>query len=231
MTTANSNKRASLLDGLRTGGVRSSSLNVPHTAAPTGTFNVPRFPPINSQSGFAEEEEDQFVDIPHHNNNNNGYTRNIPMTAAVDGPNNRFSQQQAMRGMNPNSIPFSPGFAPNNQQVQLQMLQLEMMRMQVSIIIDSLLFIFLSFRVFSTLYPIITGSSGPAISDGTRCSGSHAATASTTATTPSCSSSSSSPRKANQQQLRSTSYCRPHSQYLRFEGSHSQRSNASCKPG
>ncbi|KAF9057387.1 hypothetical protein BJ165DRAFT_28393 [Panaeolus papilionaceus] len=130
MTTANSNKRASLLDGLRTGGVRSSSLNVPHTAAPTGTFNVPRFPPINSQSGFAEEEEDQFVDIPHHNNNNNGYTRNIPMTAAVDGPNNRFSQQQAMRGMNPNSIPFSPGFAPNNQQVQLQMLQLEMMRMQ-----------------------------------------------------------------------------------------------------
>ncbi|PPQ72527.1 hypothetical protein CVT24_004833 [Panaeolus cyanescens] len=128
MTTTNSNKRASLLDGLRTGGVRSSSLNVPHTAAPTGTFNVPHFPPINSQPGYIEEEEDQFVDIPQHNNNI--YNRNIPMTSAVDGPNNRFSQHQALRGMNPNSIPFSPGFNNNNQQVQLQMLQLEVMRMQ-----------------------------------------------------------------------------------------------------
>jgi len=55
------------------------------------------------------------------------------MTAAVDGPNNRFSQQQGPRGMNPNSIPFSPGFNPNmmpQAQMQMQMLQLEMMRIQ-----------------------------------------------------------------------------------------------------
>jgi len=56
------------------------------------------------------------------------------MTAAVDGPNNRFSHQQTPRGMNPNSIPFSPGFAPNmttpQAQMQIQMLQFEMMRIQ-----------------------------------------------------------------------------------------------------
>lgn len=58
------------------------------------------------------------------------------MTAAVDGPNNRFSHHQAARGMNPNSMPFSPGFAPNmmpqqQAQMQMQMLQLEMIRIQV----------------------------------------------------------------------------------------------------
>jgi len=48
---------------------------------------------------------------------------------AVDGPINRFSQFQGNRGMNPNSLPFSPGFPPQAQ-IQMQMLQLEMMRIQ-----------------------------------------------------------------------------------------------------
>jgi len=134
MTTANSNNRASLLAGLRTGGVRSSSSTVPHTAAPTGTFNVPRFNSYQNAGIFPEEEEDdQLAEMPQQNIYNN---RNIPMTAAVDGPNNRFSQHQAARGMNPNSLPFSPGFANPNMmpqaQMQMQMLQLEMMRIQVN---------------------------------------------------------------------------------------------------
>jgi len=131
MTTANPNNRASLLAGLRTGGVRSSSLNVPHTAAPSGSFNVSRYQhqhhhPTNV---FPEEEEDQLAEIPQQS----VYNRNIPMTAAVDGPNNRFANHQATRGMNPNSMPFSPGFTPNmmaQPQMQMQMLQLEMMRIQ-----------------------------------------------------------------------------------------------------
>lgn len=62
------------------------------------------------------------------------------MTAAVDGSNSRFStHQMAPRGLNPNSVPFSPGtpFNPNmqpaqmqNQALQMQMLQLEVMRIQ-----------------------------------------------------------------------------------------------------
>jgi len=141
MTTANPNHRASLLAGLRTGGVRSSSLNVPHTAAPTGSFNVSRFPSqqYHSSNIFPEEEEeDQIAEMPQHNI----YNRNMPMTAAVDGPNNRFANHQGPRGMNPNSMPFSPGFNPNmighaQPQMQMQMLQLEMMRIQVCPVVRS----------------------------------------------------------------------------------------------
>lgn len=134
MTTANANNRASLLAGLRTGGVRSSSGPVPHTAAPAGTFNVPRFVPQHNSSVFPEEEEADQVPEIHHNVY---FNRNAPMTAAVDGPNNRFSHHQAARGMNPNSMPFSPGFAPNmlpqqqQQALHMQMIQLEVMRLQV----------------------------------------------------------------------------------------------------
>ncbi|KAF5333664.1 hypothetical protein D9611_002218 [Ephemerocybe angulata] len=138
MSTANPNNRASLLAGLRTGGVRSSSLNVPHTAAPTGQFNVPRIVSYNNPNVYYEEEEDQFNDIPvpqpMYNN------RAMPMTAAVDGSNNRFAQQQGHPHiMNPNSLPFSPGFAPNMMQqqqftpqnaMQMQMLQIEMFKIQ-----------------------------------------------------------------------------------------------------
>lgn len=62
----------------------------------------------------------------------------MPMTAAVDAPNKRFSQQQ-QRGMNPNSVPFSPGFnATHNsaqaqqQAFQMQMMQLELLKIQAA---------------------------------------------------------------------------------------------------
>lgn len=143
MTTAPApNARASLLSGLRTGGVRSTSASIPHTAAPGASFNIPRFA-SQYHNSFPEDEEDQLADMPqqnvfagHHSGN-----RIVPMTAAVDGPNNRFSQQMGQRGMNPNSVPFSPAaFNPNmmqqpsqmqNSALQMQMLQLEMMRIQV----------------------------------------------------------------------------------------------------
>lgn len=104
------NNRASLLAGLRTGGVRSASL--PHTAAPNSSSFIPTL-------AFPEEEGADNMPQRHVYNDSN-----ISVTAAVDGPNNRFaSQQAAPRGMNPLSVPFNP-------QIQLQMMQLEMMRLQ-----------------------------------------------------------------------------------------------------
>lgn len=139
MATASNNNRASLLSGLRTGGVRSASGNIPHTAAPGGSFNiVPRFASQHSnQAIFPEEqddESDQVLEIPQAHLFQN--QRIMPMTAAVDGPNNRFMQQQ--RGMNPNSVPFSPAYSQNmaapanNQQaaIQMQMMQMEILRIQ-----------------------------------------------------------------------------------------------------
>jgi hypothetical protein len=123
MTTANSNNRASLLAGLRTGGVRSSTLDTP------GSFNLRR---LSSHSSFAEEDH-QLNHTFHHNIPQD---RDVPMTAAVDGSINRFSHHQAM---NPNSIPFTPAFTPTiapQAQVQMQILQLEMMRIQVCRIIS-----------------------------------------------------------------------------------------------
>jgi hypothetical protein len=125
--------RASLLSGLRTGGVRSAS-NIPHTAAPGVTsFHIPRVPSHLQSSVFPEEDDEQgqyaqnvFV--------NHRVNKTMPMTAAVDGPNNRFMQQQ-QRDVNPNIGSFSPAFAgqPNHvqaQALQMQMMQLELLRMQ-----------------------------------------------------------------------------------------------------
>ena len=128
-TNFNPHNRASLLSGLRTGGVRSASL--PHTATPAGSFNLSSFPHTLPTIAFPDEDEvDQISEMPQRHVYNN---RNMPMTAAVDGPNNRFASQQqvAPRGMNPLCTPFNPPQAMSNHQVQLQMVQLEMMRLQV----------------------------------------------------------------------------------------------------
>ncbi|KAJ7783553.1 hypothetical protein DFH07DRAFT_788190 [Mycena maculata] len=121
--------RASLLSGLRTGGVRSSS--IPHTAAPGGTFNIPRVA-LNQSSIFPEEDTEQ-AQFAQNVFAQRGVNRAMPMTAAVDGPNNRFMQQQ--QDVNPNIGSFSPAFAaqPNHvqaQALQMQMMQLEIIRMQ-----------------------------------------------------------------------------------------------------
>nr|GAT47873.1 predicted protein [Mycena chlorophos] len=109
MNANNSNARAALLSGLRTGGVRSTA-PMPQTAAPNiASFNIPRLP-----------EDPQYATHYAHPT-----TRQMPMTAAVDGPG--FLRQQ--------STPFSPAPAfPQQAQAQqamhMQMIQLEMMRMQ-----------------------------------------------------------------------------------------------------
>ncbi|KAF9449913.1 hypothetical protein P691DRAFT_811475 [Macrolepiota fuliginosa MF-IS2] len=139
MSNAQYNHRASLLNGLRTGGVRSASANLPHTAAPGAAFNIPRYPShSHSTSAFQEEEEDQLADMPQHFFNN----RNAPMTSAVDGNHHFAHQQQTQYSANPNNLAFSPGFAHSNmmspavqnQAMSMQMLQLEMMRIQAQAI-------------------------------------------------------------------------------------------------
>ncbi|KAG1874648.1 hypothetical protein DFJ58DRAFT_721645 [Suillus subalutaceus] len=143
MATMQSNNRASLLNGLRTGGVRSTSMSGPHTAALGGSFNVPRFA-SNQHSLFVEEEDgmDEVAELFSQNMYiNNQATR--PLTAAVDGPNNRFVQQQmaAQSALNPNSLPFYPSYSqsvqpqnPSEVQLhayqQMQMMQLEIARLQ-----------------------------------------------------------------------------------------------------
>jgi hypothetical protein len=118
--------RASLLAGLRTGGVRS---NIPHTAAPGGTFNIPRVP-SHLQSSIFPEEDDQPAQFAQNVFVNHGANRTMPMTAAVDGPNNRFMQQQ--RDQNPNIGSFSPAFAAQPNHVQAQALQMQMQMMQLA---------------------------------------------------------------------------------------------------
>jgi hypothetical protein len=116
----------------------------PHTAALGGSFNVPRFA-SNQHSVFAEEEDDMDEVTELFSQNmyiNNQATR--PLTAAVDGPNNRFVQQQmtAQSALNPNSLPFYPSYSqgvqpqnPSEVQLhayqQMQMMQLEIARLQV----------------------------------------------------------------------------------------------------
>ncbi|KAG1907412.1 uncharacterized protein F5891DRAFT_370749 [Suillus fuscotomentosus] len=143
MATMQSNNRASLLNGLRTGGVRSTSMSGPHTAALGGSFNVPRFV-SNQHSVFVEEEDDmdEIAELFSQNMYINNQTAR-PLTATVDGSNNRFVQQQmaAQSALNPNSVPFYPSYSqgmqpqnPSEVQLhayqQMQMMQLEIARLQ-----------------------------------------------------------------------------------------------------
>lgn len=134
-TTQAPNPRASLLSGLRTGGVR--SISGPYTAGPSGSFSLPRVVSTTQHHpSFPEEEEDEISEMPSQNLYRNAGS-NRPMTAAVDGA--RFSQQQTK--MNANSPPFVPSFGvtvqtPSSQaqaqaMQEMQMLQMEVMRLQV----------------------------------------------------------------------------------------------------
>jgi hypothetical protein len=111
--------------------------NVPYTAAPGGSFHVPRMASQHHPS-FPEEDEDEIGDMPSQNHYNNVGASSRPMTAAVDGA--KFSQQQTR--MNANSPPFIPSFSntvqtPSSQaqaqaMQEMQILQMEVMRLQVS---------------------------------------------------------------------------------------------------
>lgn len=142
-----SSHRASLLNGLRTGGVRSVSASAPHATAPGATtFPVNHFPaqphPTNV---FPEDDDDQLPETPQHLFN----YRNLPMSAAVDG-NTHLSHQQAQYPDRTN-FPFNLGFSHpstmsppiQTQAMSMQMLQLEMMRIQVGF----LLFCHLSYLI------------------------------------------------------------------------------------
>lgn len=105
------NPRAHLLAGLRTGGVRSASGpigNVPHTASPAGTFNIPRFSSnIHGELSFAEDQ-DELADMVSQNLFINHAPRmQAPRTAAVDGGANIFAQHQHATGIH-DSVPMNP---------------------------------------------------------------------------------------------------------------------------
>ena len=133
--------RASLLAGLRTGGVRSASMiGVPHTAAPGASFNIaPRYASSVYNQQCIAEEDDQLADMLSHNMYINAQQRAYqpPVTAAVDGGANRFSQQQGH--FNIAGIPHSNTAVGNaqlqahaqQQAIQVQLMQLELIRMQV----------------------------------------------------------------------------------------------------
>ena len=109
--------------------------NVPHTAAPAGTFNIPRIIAPNQEDNFyPPEEEDELSDMMSQNLYiQNNRPRQAPVTAAVDGIPNRFQQQQ-QQAMNMSGMGFNPLHAMNQnqlQQVQLQLMQMELARMQV----------------------------------------------------------------------------------------------------
>jgi hypothetical protein len=131
-------RRASLLSGLRTGGVRTG---VPHTAAPSGSFNIPsRFASGTYNQQSFGEEDDQLSDMLSQNMYINSQQRvyQPPITAAVDGGANRFSHQQGhFSGGMMSGIPHSNPAVGNTQlqaqqqALQMQLMQLELLRMQV----------------------------------------------------------------------------------------------------
>jgi len=86
---------------------------------------------------------DEVAELFSHNTFINNQTANVrPLTAAVDGPNNRLALQQmaGQRGLNPNSVPFYPSqemqpHSASDAQLhvyqQMQMMQMEIVRLQV----------------------------------------------------------------------------------------------------
>lgn len=144
-TATTPNPRASLLAGLRTGGVRSASQphHIPHTAAPGGSFNVPRFASASHPSNqFPEEddENDQIMELAPHPSGNMHGRQGIPMTAsAADGAINKFQEQQqqlmlrqlaAQRAAIGGGIPYPDG---DHAEMQAQMMQMEMLKYQVRV--------------------------------------------------------------------------------------------------
>ncbi|KIY49566.1 hypothetical protein FISHEDRAFT_65500 [Fistulina hepatica ATCC 64428] len=132
MSTASSNSRASLLSGLRTGGVRSASSNVAQSAAQV--------------SGYVPRQVPQVQ--PHYDGDVNGLADMAAQSLYISGNQRPFSpafdggfsrQQPQTRGLNPHSAAFTPSFAAGasvQQQpaqadmLQLQMMQLELLKMQ-----------------------------------------------------------------------------------------------------
>lgn len=144
MATTN---RASLLNGLRTGGVRSTSMSTPLSPAPPASFNLPRFASsVTNTPIFPEDDMDHLSDLLSSNlyiNNLSGHASH-PFTPPIDPQNTTFLHQHVPphRPLNPNSVPFSPSHLHTQQQAapvdaqlhayqQMQLMQLEILRLQV----------------------------------------------------------------------------------------------------
>jgi hypothetical protein len=134
MTTTHSSQRASLLAGLRTGGVRSTS--VPHTAGPQASFFVSPPHGANYEPSFPEvDETDGLANMMSHGAYiSNRY--NPPHTAHPDIATAPLAyQQQQWAGVQNHPLPghgLPPASAyPTQQDMQLQMMQMELMRLQV----------------------------------------------------------------------------------------------------
>jgi hypothetical protein len=125
-----SNNRASLLSGLRTGGVRSASgPMMPHTAAPGGSFNIPRFASASHPPAIYEDASDgpDFGGQALHYSGFNHYGG--PMTAGFNDRAPRFQQQQVMQQQQQEQFfrqaQFAMGINPVD---QAQLLQMQMMQ-------------------------------------------------------------------------------------------------------
>lgn len=127
------NTRASLLSGLRTGGVRASpGPAMPQTAALGGSFQPPRFAATHHQPGPFDDSQNDMSSFA-------GMRYSGPMTAALDGRAPRFQQQQqqmqlmqqaqmvAMAGM-----PGMQGMLNSVDPAQAQLLHLQLMQAMIA---------------------------------------------------------------------------------------------------
>lgn len=147
------NQRASLLAGLRTGGVRSTSgPQLPHTAAPGGSFQLPRLASSQVYNNFPiDEEVDEVADMISQNAFVSGArsfpNRQVPRTASAYAPNNVFQHQQQdvfQRQLAAQNAVVNGGLgnvtntadaeyqaqAQAQMQLQMQMMQMEVIRLQ-----------------------------------------------------------------------------------------------------
>lgn len=133
-----SNNRASLLSGLRTGGVRSASGSMmPHTAAVGGSFQIPRFPSSHQSTPAYDEGGDDFGQTLQYGSMN---PYGIPMTAShIDSRAPRFQQsqqssmqqQQMLRQAQIAALSGMQGMVNPMDQAQAQFLQLQLMQAMV----------------------------------------------------------------------------------------------------
>jgi hypothetical protein len=130
-------------------------LNVPNSAASGVSFQPPRFANPSSLEYYYDDNLNESGTLPQSVSLGADLSKHIPMTASLDGPDQRLARQQtsASRGMNPNCAPFSPAYNVNVQSpspymqaqaLQLQLMQLEIMRLQVCTCVPVRHFAFLS---------------------------------------------------------------------------------------
>ena len=118
---AQSNNRASLLSGLRTGGVR--SVSGPHSAAPGGSFNVPRFASATHQPAIYEDTSDG-LDFGGQTLQYGGFNPyGGPMTAGFNDRAPRFQQQQQEQFLRQAQFAAMGMGMDQTQLLQMQMMQ------------------------------------------------------------------------------------------------------------